>query len=303
MVDTVFSIQDETGTVAQLTIVNISPGITVSVGDEGTYTGIPDDGTDGWQIPPSASCPFTVVQTLNFTQFSINTTVQNLADWPRSGQIVWSTGANAGQTTTVTKVDGANSYMSEAEYMSYWASRGVDQSTVSATALQGALVQATDYIDQRYTFAGTKLVQKYGAAPIDANAVFLQPWLFPGSILNVMNPLTPASSSQSTQWPRQGVVDRNGLNVNGIPNPLKQAVAELAYRVLNGTVLQPDYDPTVVTNGAVVQSISKEVGPLKKTVTYDTKMGLGFFPDFPHVTRILRSAGLLKAGGRRTVMR
>jgi hypothetical protein len=35
----------------------------------------------------------------------------------------------------------------------------------------------------------------------------------------------------------------------------------------------------------------------------DTKFGTGFFPEFPQVKRILTSAGLLVAGGNRSIAR
>lgn len=300
---TIFSVQDETGTVYQLTAAP-SPPFTYAVGDTGVYTGTPDAGTDGFEVPPEVSTPFTVSQTgPDATQFSIRTTQQALAWYARSGTIEWTSGANNGDVTTIVSIAPANAYISIAEYQAYWATRNVDKTAQDAAAVRAAIVQASDYLDQRYRYNGVKLVQNVGKSMIDANAVFLQPWLFPGSILNIMNPLTPYTTPQNSQWPRQGVVDLNGSTVNGIPQAIKQACAELASRVMAGTNLQPDYDPDVVTNGAVVSQITKKVGPLEKSITYDTKLGLGFFPSFPQITRMLRSAGLLSSQGRRTVMR
>ena len=73
--------------------------------------------------------------------------------------------------------------------------------------------------------------------------------------------------------------------------------------MLAGTSLQPDYDPAVVTAGAVVASIRQTVGPITKEVTYDTKLGLSFFPTIPHIDRMLRNAGILVAGGGRSIIR
>jgi hypothetical protein len=89
----------------------------------------------------------------------------------------------------------------------------------------------------------------------------------------------------------------------GVPNVLKAACSELAYRALNGTILQPDYDPELVSAGGVVSSITDDVGPIKHSITYDTKLGIGFFAPFPQVDRMLAKAGLLLAGGGRTVIR
>lgn len=305
MTDVVFSVQDETGTVYQLTVQNLSPEITFAVGDTGTFVGVPDEGTDGFApVPAVEASAFSISQVGPGTdQFSIRTTIQGTPFWPRSGVITWATGANAAMQTTVLQIDPANAYITTDEFTAYHTSRGTLTTNPSIVALRGAIVQATDYLDQKYRYNGIKLVQTIGPSPMDANAVFLQPWLYPGSIINVMDSLTPSTTPQYTSWPRQGAVDLNGNTINGIPKAIKAACAELALRVLNGVVLQPDFDSDVVANGAVVSDVTQKVGPIETTVRYDTKLGLGFFASFPQITRLLRSAGLLNATGRRTVMR
>ncbi len=300
----IFSVQNETGTVTQVTIMpSPSPPQTISVGDTGNYAGIPDDGTSLSLAPKFNTLPFTVVQVLDNEHFSVATTNGNLADWPAFGEITWTTGANHDETTLVIEIDGANSYLSVADFTKYHTARGnavpVDATTSS---IQAALVQATDYIDQKYRFNGIKLLQTFGNAVFDANATFLEAWLTPYALQGVSY-LTPTTTTQSTEWPRQGVVDYNGDTVNGIPKAVKAACAELAIRVLNGTALQPDYDPSLVGAGGVVSSITKKVGPLETVTAYDTKLGLGFFASFPIVDRMLSKAGLLNSGGGRTVIR
>lgn len=302
MTDAVFSIQDETGTVYQLSIQNDSPLITVSVGDTGTYTGVPDAGTDGFSIPSTSTSDFQVTQVLSPTAFSIRTITQSGANWPRSGTIEWQTGANAGQNTVVGGIDPANAYISVAEFKRYFLSRGVDVGTPTDIVVQGAIVQATDYIDQKYRFKGIKLVQRIGTDLQDSNAVFLEPWLTPYS-LNGLAILTPSTTPQFTQWPRQGVVDLSGDTINGVPRLVKMACAELTQRVLNGVKLQPDYDSSVVTSGAVVQEVTERVGPIERRKVYDTKLGLGFFASFPQIDRMLARGGLLVSSGGRTIMR
>lgn len=296
---TIFSVQDETGTVTQLTL-SAAPAQPIAVGDTGIYAGIPDDGTT--ILPPFISLPFTVGQVLDTTHFSVGTRNANMADWPANGTITWATGANAATTSTVTSIDGANAYITTAFYETYHTSRGNNIGNPSTAALQGAIVKGTDYLEQRYRYAGIKLLQTLGNAFIDANAVFIEPWLTPYP-LNGQMYLTPSTSKQSTEWPRQGVVDFNGNSINGIPPQIKAACAELAIRVLNGTVLQPDYDSSLVGNGGVVSSITKKVGPLETITSYDTKLGLGFFASFPQIDRMLNRAGLLNSGGGRTVIR
>lgn len=307
MVDfTVFAVQDETGTVAQLTLApSPEPTFPIEVGDSGVYSGLPDDGTSLTMPPQFTSLPFIVTAVLsNGLQFTISTTNANAADWPADGQITWDVGAaNAGDTSIVTGIDGANAYMTIAEMKAYHNSRG-NIVPVSATdiMIQGAIVQGTDYLDAKYFYSGVKLLQTIGAGAMDANAAYLQSWLTPYALEGVSY-LSPSTTTQSTQWPRQGVVDNNGNTVNGIPKCIKQACAELAIRVLNGTELQPDYDPNLVGAGGVVSSIMEKVGPLETQTTYDTKLGLGFFASFPVVDRLLKSGGVLSSGGGRKLIR
>ncbi len=300
----IFSVQDETGTVTQVTIApSPSPAQHISVGDTGTYAGIPDDGTASFQTPVFQSLQFTVIYVIDDEHFSVSTINANMADWPAFGTITWETGANATDTSTVVEIDGANAYIDETEFTKYHLARG-NAVPVGATlaSIRAAIVQGTDYLDQKYRFNGVKRLQTIGVALMDANATFLEAWLTPYA-LNGVSYLTPTTSKQSTEWPRQGVVDYNGDTVNGIPKAVKAACAELAIRVLNGTVLQPDYDPNLVGAGGVVSSVTKKVGPLETVTSYDTKLGLGFFASFPIVDRMLAKAGLLNSGGGRTVIR
>jgi len=300
----VFSVQDETGTVTQLTVSpSPLPAQPVSVGDTGLYAGYPDDGTASFRAPAFQSLFFTVIQVLDDEHFSVSTNHANMADWPAFGQITWQTGANVTEVSTVIEIDGANAYIDVAFFAKYHGSRGNAVPTgATAPMIQMAIVQATDYIDAKYAFNGIKLLQTIGNSVLDANATFLEAWLTPYA-LNGVSYLTPSTTSQSTQWPRQGVVDLSGDTVNGIPEAVRRACAELAIRVLNGVVLQPDYDKGLVGSGGVVSSVTKKVGPLETVVAYDTKFGLGFFASFPVVDRMLRSAGLLSVGGGRTTMR
>src|ERR1035437_1831797 len=301
---TVFSVQNETGTVTQVTLMpSPSPSQQISVGDTGLYAGFPDDGTDLAHAPAFNSLPFIVIQVLDNEHFSVSTNNANMADWPAFGQITWETGANATEAAIVFDIDGANAYIDEAYFRKYHGSRG-NAVPVGATALaiQTAIVQGTDYIDAKYRFGGIKLLQTLGNASLDANATFLEAWLTPYA-LNSVSYLTPSTTTQTTEWPRQGVIDLNGNTVNGIPDAVRRACAELAIRVLNGVNIQPDYDTSLAGGGGVVSSVTKKVGPLEIVIAYDTKFGLGFFASFPIVDRMLRSAGLLVWSGNRTVMR
>ncbi len=296
----VFSVQDETGTVAQLTVAETSPALDISVGDTGLYAGIPDDGQV--DVQPFATLPFTVSSVTNDRQFSVATRNANMADWPADGLITWVTGVNVGATSEVQSIDGANAYIDPTFLTMYHQSRGnAVPPSATTDAMRAAIVKSTDYLDGKYRFAGVKLLTTLGSFAIGEGLSY-EPWAFPFGFGSA-NYLTPSTSTQTTEWPRQGVIDTSGNTVRGIPKAIKQATAELAIRVLNGIVLQPDYDATLVQGGAVVSSISKEVGPLKTSITYDVSQGLGFFASIPQVDRMLSKSGLLASGGGRTLIR
>lgn len=304
MTDLVFSVQDDTGTVYQLETV-ASPNAVVNVGDVGLYTGIPDNGTDAKVIPAEISQPFTVTQVLDATHFSITSRPDTLTTgWPRSGVIDWVTGGNISIPTTIVRIEAANAYTTIDEVKRYLASRGRDLGAFTDVQTQAAIVDASDYIDQRYVFKGVKRTQKFGTNVGPQNGVFVEPWLSPRAWGVVgSNILVPSTTPQETQWPRQGAVDRNGDTINGLPTAVKHACAELVYRVAKGTVLQPDYDPTIVTPGGVLASKTEKVGPIERQFSYDTKLGLGFFPTIPQVTRMLSKAGLLSPSGGGSIIR
>lgn len=306
----IFCVQDRTGTAAQLsTLGTVYP---VEVGDTGVYTGYTDRGV-------AVSLDFTVGAVNDEFNFCITTMTPEGAPgawinspWPASGYITWLTGANTAESPGETEVvarNFANVYCTPDYFAQYHLSRGNTYPSSPSDAITQAIVQASDYIDQRYRFRGVKLFQFLQNPNLDPVIGFIDPWLGnfgflgggPGTNFEAW--FTPMSTFQKTMWPRQGVVDNDGDNVYGVPQAIEYAVCEAALRVLNGTALQPDYDPTVVTAGAVLSSYTNEVGPIKVSKTFDTKLGLSFFPDIPHVSRILRSAGLLVAGtGRRVVI-
>jgi hypothetical protein len=301
----IFAVQDRSGTVAQLTTDDtVSP---VEVNDIGVYTGLSWNGT-------LVSRDFTVVAVNDDYNFCISTVLPSGAAgnilnsaWPEKGTIQWVTGGNIAASPTETIVTArnvANAYCTANFFCQYALSRGYPFPESPIDNLMAAIVQATDYIDQRYRFKGIKLFQFLTNNPaLNPSIGFLDPWLGDLSAAGTGPPwFTPSYTSQMTEWPRQGCVDYNGDSVFGIPVVIQQAVCEGALRVLAGTSLQPDYDPSVVTAGGVVSSISQEVGPIKKTVSYNTTLGLSFFPTVPHIDRMLRSAGILLGGGGRSII-
>lgn len=306
----IFCIQDRSGTAAQLTLADPATN-PVAVNDTGIYSGFDFSGK---QI----DLDFTVGQVLDTTDFGITTITSNggpgnvmQSGWPKEGVITWLTGPNATSpnTSDVVAMSPANAYATVDFFLQYHASRGNPVPASPTDTIMQAIVQATDYIDQRYRFKGIKLFQFLTDNPaFDPMIAFIDPWIAslgflgggPGS--DFVGLFTPSYTAQHTEWPRQGVVDFNGDSVYGVPLTVQRATCEAAIRVLNGTTLQPDYDPTVVTAGGVLASYMNEVGPIRVQKTYDTKLGLGFFPSIPQVDRILRSAGLLVAGGSRSII-
>jgi len=317
----IFGVQDRTGTVAQLSPVS-SPGPEnpVEVGDTGVYAGL-----QSWS-GSTVSLPFTVnqlVENSNNGDFGITTALGPIrldgegsgpgsllnSAWPEAGSVLWTAGANEGQELEIAAMTMANAYIYPDFLAQYIGARGSFTYPASpAEAIQQAIIQASDYLDQRYRFRGTKLLQFLSNGAMDPSIGFIDPWLGEMGFLgggpgtNYEAWFTPSATIQARAWPRVGVVDNDGDSVFGVPLAIKYACAELAARVLNGVVLQPDYDPSIVSNGGVLSSVSQEVGPIKVTKSYNVAIGLGFFASFPQVDRILRSAGLLVAGGGRSII-
>lgn len=315
----VFCVQDRTGTVAQLTLEDATPQ-EIMVGDTGVYTGYDFNGEQ-------QEMDFTINQVLDDLDFGITTQTADGAPgtmiqvgWPKKGTITWMTGENSStspNTTVVVDENPANAYCTVDFFAGYCQSRGYTYPSSPEDAIQQAIVQSSEYLDQRYHFKGTKLFQFLADNPFyDPAFAFIDPWLanfgwFGGTGMgpgtNFIGLFSPAWTIQHTEWPRNGCVDRNGDNVYGVPLVIQQATCEGTVRLLNGYYgglqagggLQPDYDPSVVKPGAVVSEQQEEVGPIRRRRSFDTKLGLSFFPSVPHIDRMLRAAGILVAGGGR----
>lgn len=304
----IFCVQDRTGTAAQL-VLDGAPTEIVEVNDTGTYSGRDYKGD-------LLALDFTVGAVNDQENICITTKTALGApgnvlksNWPKAGTITWLTGANAissPDSTVVLKRYAANAYISTEFFIDYHASRGNDIAESPLDPIRRSIVKGTDFLNQKYRYKGVKLLQYIGNSNLDPVVLFIDPWLLsamPGIGVGSRTRFAPASTSQHTEWPRQGVVDYSGDSVYGVPQVIQEACAEAALRELNGTPLQPDYDPNLVSNGGIVSSYTDKVGPLEEARTYDTKLGIGFFPDIPQIRRMLSKAGVLLAGGGRTVIR
>lgn len=125
----------------------------------------------------------------------------------------------------------ANAYLTVAEWKAYFDDRGITY-TASDTEIEYAIVRATDFIDSRWTFAGSR-----------------------------------EDADQSTECPRSGVYDpMNGLELYGYPDELKEACAEYSKSVTDGTSLYPS--PNVDATGRSIKMSRKKVAVLERETEY-----------------------------------
>lgn len=96
------------------------------------------------------------------------------------------------------------------------------------------------------------------------------------------------SRAQPISFPRADLYDRDGNAVIGIPDLLKQAVAEYAVRSVDtSSVLAPD--PTVDSLGGDVVRLKEVVGPIETDVSYTPgSASSGKLPSYPAADRLLR---------------
>lgn len=132
----------------------------------------------------------------------------------------------------VTTVGGTstNSFISVADYESYWSSRNVDLSSVSTANKEAHLIQAADFINRNYEFVGE---QQY--------------------------------RYQAMKWPRlTGVmlIKDWPIDPDTVPQDIKDAQAEMAYLINNGA--KPF---ATVEGGAKVREKSK-AGPVESEIEY-----------------------------------
>ncbi len=127
-----------------------------------------------------------------------------------------------------TVVANANSYQTEAAFLSYWSDRNITISNTTAE-IEAALIIATQYVDLNNTWKGDAV-----------------------------------SETQSLDWPRSGAYDKNGFLIDSgvIPDELKNAVNEYAYRQLT-SALQPDD-----SQSQTIVSEKKRLGTLEKEIDY-----------------------------------
>lgn len=157
-----------------------------------------------------------------------------------------------------TGIAGANSYISVATFVSFWADRGKDYSDTEAELITAALVNATDYVELRWAdkFVGRR-----------------------------------ASDTQGLSWPRTRAYDRNGIELTGVPTALKNAISEYAKRALDAD-LAPD--PTLDPN---VRQKTETVGPISETTIYAGGPAVEKWRSYPKADTWLRQLCTQLGGG------
>lgn len=158
----------------------------------------------------------------------------------------------------------ANSYVSLDYYVNYFAALNVALDDNDDEVLEANLIRATRYMDSRFKFRGYKSLAR----------------------------------EQTTQWPRVGVIDREGYSVAGVPFEIKNALCEYAYKDLLGQLTN---EPVTDANGRPIVEVSTSVGPLSETIKY--AQASGDYPSYrPHQIIDGMLSGLLANGGSSMLM-
>lgn len=152
---------------------------------------------------------------------------------------------------------GANAYVSVADFKSYHDDRGNSYGTASDAQIAAAIIRATDYLDIRFCYIGTKL----------------------------------NGNTQATEWPRADARDASLELIEGLPEAVIEACAEYALRALSDTPLNPD--PDASPTGARVTSTRSKAGEVEEAYTYDTSGGTSTMRDYPAADQKLKKAGLV----------
>jgi len=100
---------------------------------------------------------------------------------------------------------------------------------------------------------------------------------------------------QPLAWPRSSAYDQQGNLIQGIPDRLRQVVAEYAVRAV-ASVLLPD--PAVDPYGGKLYSRAEQVGPIREEARYSRMTGSSdVFVPYPAADRLIRPLLLGSGGG------
>lgn len=167
-----------------------------------------------------------------------------------------------------TGISNANALVSDTEFDDYWTDRGTTFSGGTAPELLAlkkvAIINATSYMENRFRtrFKGTREFQ-----------------------------------DQALSFPRLHLYDEDGRIVLGLPDRLKHACIEYAFRALNND-LAPD--PIVDATGLKVIKTKEKVGPIVEEIEYAETSSAAIYNPYPTADALLQEY-LMPSGG--TVMR
>lgn len=129
----------------------------------------------------------------------------------------------------------ANSYVTEVFFDDYHHDRGVSDvvnAVFEEDAIKAALILATDYLDARYRYIGTR-----------------------------------RSAAQVTDWPRFDAEDADEYLITGIPHQIKEACAELALAELQAAGSLFPVVP-VDPSGQAIKKTSSKLDVLETSIEY-----------------------------------
>jgi hypothetical protein len=164
------------------------------------------------------------------------------------------TGTGSETANSYTTVEYADDYLSIKANSATWLA-------LSDTVVQNYLMWATRLLDQRATYAGTKV--------------------YPDAAL---------------EWPRNYVYDRNDLAVcnDCVPHEIQDAVVEIAYNLFANDIDPSDSGGSAGTAGGAIKRIKADVVEIEYTEGTAATSG-GNFP--PGLNSILAPLGTLGGGG------
>lgn len=166
-----------------------------------------------------------------------------------------------------TGLTNSNAYATRAEADAYHLARANDAWADSDLHNKiASLIRATDYVDRRWRWIGTKGLE-----------------------------------TQALQWPREGAYDVNGFSLaDEVPPALKQAVMEYALRIVEdlGDLLP---DPSEDSTGAFVTLKREKVGPIEEETRYSDQIRPSAIRAYPSADSILLRAGLVLGVGKSVI--
>lgn len=155
-------------------------------------------------------------------------------------------------------VQGANGYVSIAEFKDWASARLKDITGKTDEQIGAAIIAASTHADLRFDYKGYR-----------------------------------TSPEQLTEMPREDLWDDRGDRVVGIPALFKQGVCEYAFRALRIDLWA---DPSQDESGLTVKRKSEKVGPVEESVEYSELSG-STMPNYPIADRLISARGIVRSAG------